>query len=124
MTRALTIVTGWLLFTGAAMAQAPAAQTITLPLAVQRGYAGVKLNLMEMAAKMAEADYAFKPGGAAEMRTFGQLFAHVANAQYGSCAAARGVANPNQGKNLEADLKTKAEFGKELIDWFGVGAGA
>jgi hypothetical protein len=118
MKRALTIVSGLLLCTGAAMAQAPAPQTITLPVAVQRGYAGVKLNLTEMATKMSEADYGFKPGSAPEMRTFGQLFAHVANAQYGTCAAARGVANPNQGKNLETELKTKAEFVKALTDSF------
>ena len=86
--------------------------------AVQRGYAGVKQNLTEMAAKMPEGDYTFKPGPAPEMRTFGQLFAHVANAQFGSCAAAKGVANPNQGKNLENELKTKAEFVKALADSF------
>ena len=118
MKRALTIVSGLLLCTGSAMAQAPAAQTITLPVAVQRGYAGVKLNLTEMATKMSEADYGFKPGAAPEMRTFGQLFAHIANAQYGTCAAAKGVANPNQGKNLETELKTKAEFVKALTDSF------
>ena len=67
---------------------------------------------------MPEADYTFKPGPAPEMRTFGQLFAHVANAQFGSCAAAKGVANPNQGKNLENELKTKAEFVKALADSF------
>ena len=118
MKRALTTVSGLLLFTASAMAQAPAPQTITLPVAVQRGYAGVKLNLTEMASKMPEADYSFKPGSAPEMRTFGQLFAHVANAQYGTCAAAKGVANPNQGKNLETELKTKAEFVKALTDSF------
>jgi hypothetical protein len=118
MTRTLTIASGLLLCAGTAMAQAPAPQTITLPVAVQRGYAGVKLNLTEMATKMSEADYGFKPGAAPEMRTFGQLFAHVANAQYGTCAAAKGVANPNQGKNLETELKTKAEFVKALTDSF------
>ena len=30
----------------------------------------------------------------------------------------RGVANPNQGKNLEQDLKSKAEFVKALADSF------
>ena len=75
MKRALTIVSGLLLSAAAAMAQAPAPQTITLSAAVQRGYNGVKQNLTEMAAKMPEADYGFKPGPAPEMRTFGQLFA-------------------------------------------------
>jgi hypothetical protein len=35
---------------------------------------------------------------------------------YGACAALKGVANPNQGKNLEELLKTKAEFVKALND--------
>ena len=34
------------------------------------------------------------------------------------CAAAKGVANPNQGKNLENELKTKAGFVKALADSF------
>ena len=66
----------------------------------------------------AEADYNFKPGPAPELRNFGQLFAHVANAQFGSCATALGQPNPNQGHNLETELKTKAEFTKALADSF------
>src|SRR4029077_11975977 len=96
----------------------PAPGPTTVAVAIQRGYAGVKQNLTQEAAKMSEADYNFKPSSMAEVRGFGQLFAHVANAQYGSCAAARGVANPNQGKNLETELKTKAEFVKALNDSF------
>lgn len=118
MTRALTTLAGLLLAGATAFAQAPAGQTITLSMAVQRGYAGVKQNLTEMAAKMPEGDYAAKPGAAPEMRTFGQLFAHVANAQFGTCAAVKGVANPNQGRNLETELKAKAEFVKALAESF------
>ena len=44
---------------------------------------------------MAEADYAFMPTPG--VRTFGQLMGHAANAQFGACAAARGVANPDRG---------------------------
>jgi uncharacterized damage-inducible protein DinB len=71
-----------------------------------------------MADKMSEADYAFKPGPAPELRNFGQLLGHLANAQFGSCAAALGQANPNQGHNLENELKTKAAFVKSLNDSF------
>ena len=67
---------------------------------------------------MAEADYGFKPGPAAELRTFGQLFAYVASSQFGSCSAALGQPNPNQGHNLEIERKTKAEFQKALADSF------
>jgi len=118
MKRALMLASGMLISITPAMAQAPAPQAITLSTAVQRGYATLKQNLTELAAKMPESDYGFKPGPAPEMRTFGQLFGHVANAQFGSCAAAKAVANPNQGKNLETELKTKAEFVKALADSF------
>jgi hypothetical protein len=118
MKRALTIVSALLLSASPVMAQAPAPQTITLTAAIQRGYANLKQNLTELAAKMPEAEVSFKPGPAPEMRTFGQLFAHVATSQFNSCAAAKAVPNPNQGKNLETELKTKAEFVKALSDSF------
>jgi hypothetical protein len=117
MKRSLILAAGLLAAAAPAFAQAPPAPT-TIAVAIQRAYAGVKGNLNQEAAKMPEADYNFKPSSMAEVRGFGQLFAHVANAQYGTCAAAKGVANPNQGKNLETDLHTKAEFVKALADSF------
>src|SRR5690349_25091432 len=108
-----------LLVGGSAAAQPPpAGQSTTLSVAIQRGYNTVKTNLTQEAEKMPEADYGFKPSSMAEVRTFGQLFAHVAQSQYGTCAAVKGVPNPNMGKNLEQDLKTKAEFVKALADSF------
>ena len=119
MTRIIQSIAGVFVAVGTALAQAPPpGQPLTLTASLNRSYNGVKLNLTEEAAKMPEADYAFKPGPAAELRTFGQLFAHVANAQFGSCAVALGQANPNQGHNLEVELKTKAEFTKALADSF------
>jgi DinB family protein len=119
MRRGGLIASAFLLLGVSALAQAPmASQTITIAVSVQRAYAAVKGNLTQAADKMPEADYGFKPSTMAEVRTFGQLFAHVANAQFGSCAAAKGVPNPNQGRNLENELKTKAEFVKALADSF------
>ena len=119
MKSALFLVAGVFVVVGSAIAQPPpAGQQLTLSASLTRGYNAVKQNLTEEAAKMAEADYGFKPGPAAELRTFGQLFGHVANAQFGSCAAALGQPNPNQGHNLETELKTKAEFQKALADSF------
>lgn len=119
MRQAVLVVAGVFLAAASAVAQPPpAGQQLTLTASLNRGYNTVKQNLTEMAAKMPDADYAFKPGPAAELRTYGQLFAHVANSQFGSCAAALGQPNPNQGKNLEQELKTKAEFQKALADSF------
>src|SRR5215203_6618250 len=84
---------------GSALAQ-PAGQPLTLLANLNRSYAGLKTNFTEMGDKMTDADYAFKPGPAPELRNFGQLLGHLANAQFGSCAAMLGQPNPNQGHNL------------------------
>ena len=78
----------------------------------------MKQNLTEEIAKMPEENFSFKPGPAPELRNFGMLFGHVANAQFGSCAAALGQPNPNQGHNLETEAATKAALTKSLADSF------
>lgn len=98
----------------AQMAQG-APQTISLSAGLQRSYEGIKRNLTEMSEKMAEADYTFMT--TKDVRTFGQLMGHAANAQFNACAAARGMANPNQGNDNEKKA-TKAEFVKALADSF------
>jgi len=122
-----SLVSAFLLAAAAAFAQPPATTTAQPPAAgqktglatsIQRGYAGIKGNLTAAADKLADADYGFKPGSMPEVRTYGQLFAHVATAQFGTCAAVKGVPNPNMGKQLEQELKTKAEFVKALADSF------
>ena len=119
MKQFLMVAAGVLLAANSAIAQPPpAGQKLGLAASLQRSYNGLKLNLTEEAAKMPEADYNFKPGPAPELRTFGMLFGHTANSQFGSCAAALGQPNPNQGHNLETELKTKAEFTKALADSF------
>lgn len=95
--------------------QAP--QTIDLATGLQRAYENIKRNLTEMAQNMADGDYSFAPTPG--VRTFGQLMGHAANAQFGSCAAARGIANPNQGNDNEKKA-AKAEFVKALADSFAV----
>jgi hypothetical protein len=119
MIRHAYFASGMLLaFAASASAQAPAAAPVTLSVSIQRAYAAIKTNLTQAADKMPDADYTFKPSTMPEVRTYGQLIAHVATAQFGTCAAVKGVPNPNQGKNLETDLKTKAEFVKALADSF------
>jgi uncharacterized damage-inducible protein DinB len=119
MKRALCLMSGMLLVAAAAVAQPPGAgQKLDLAADLARGYNSVKANLTAAADAMPEADYGFKPGPAPELRTFGRLFAHTAQVHYGYCSAFKGVANPVQGKNLEEELKTKAEFVKALADSF------
>ena len=115
-----TVLAGLLLLVaGAASAQPiPAGQKVGLAAYLKGSYVGLKSNLTASADKMPEADYNFKPGSMPEVRTFGQLFAHVAAAQFSICAAAKGAPNPNQGRDLERELKVKSEFTKALSDSF------
>ena len=115
----LVATAGLLMAATTAAAQAPAAgQQTTIATSVQRAYATIKTNLTQAAEKMAEADYAFKPSPMAEARTYGALFAHVAQSQFGTCASVKGVPNPMMGRQLETELKTKAEIVKALADSF------
>jgi uncharacterized damage-inducible protein DinB len=99
-----------------ASAQAPAGgQKTSLAAGLQRAYATVKQNLTEAADKLSDADYAWRPSP--EIRPYGGQFGHVANAQFGSCSAAKGEPNPNQGTDNEKKT-TKAEFVKALADSF------
>jgi uncharacterized damage-inducible protein DinB len=103
--------------------QAPAqgGQKISLATSLQRGYAGFKTNFTAAAEKMPDADYSFKPGTTEltpPTRTYAQVISHIAQAQFGQCSALTGQTNPMQGKNLEQELKTKADVTKALADSF------
>lgn len=55
-------------------------------------YRQVSGYILAAAEQMPEADYGFKP--APEVRSFGQLLGHAANAQFMFCAAALGESSP------------------------------
>jgi DinB family protein len=93
-------------------------QKVGIATSLQRGYQGFKNNFTQAAEKMPEADYTFKPGSTPEARTFAQVIDHITQAQFGQCAALSGKPNPMQGKQLEQELKTKAEVTKALADSF------
>jgi hypothetical protein len=121
MKRVLSIVPAVLLMASVAFSQQPPAaggQKIGLSTSLQRGYATFKTNFTAAAEKMPEADYTFKPGSTPEARTFAQVIAHIAQAQFGQCSGIKGVPNPMAGKQLEQELKTKAEVTKALADSF------
>ena len=94
----------------AASAQMGGGQPMTIGIAmgIQRGYNAVKQNILEAAEKMPEANYKFEPNP--DIRNFGELFGHIANAQFNTCALVLGKPNPNQGKDQELENKTKAEY--------------
>jgi len=92
------------------------AQTVSDPLSAgNKGiYNTVKNNLVKAAEKMPEENYAFKP--TPEVRSFGQLVGHVADAQYGFCSAALGEKNPAPG--IEKSKTTKADLVQALNSAF------
>ena len=74
---------------------APPANPITVS---EKGlYSFMSSAVIRAAEKMPEEDYSFKP--TPEVRSFGQLVGHVADANYMFCSQASGEANPM--KNVE-----------------------
>lgn len=96
----------------AQQAAPPAQNANVLSTELKQMYTGVKNNLTRMAEKMPEADYSFK--AAPEIRTFGQLIAHVADAQARTCSAVNG-----EPKAINAASKTtKADLVAALKESF------
>ncbi|HXD75446.1 MAG TPA: DinB family protein [Vicinamibacterales bacterium] len=115
MTRVVCLFSGSLLAASVAFAQPPQGPVGTAT-ALQRGYAQLKNNITASAEKMSDADYFFKP--TPDIRGYGQLWGHVADAQFGQCAGARGVPNPRQGQPSFEQLTTKAEVVKAVAESF------
>jgi uncharacterized damage-inducible protein DinB len=99
----------------AAQAAPPAGPTEPLSRVLYNGYNTQKLNLTQSAEKVSEADFAFQP--TKDVRTFGQILAHVTNSHFGYCSAAKGEPNPNKG-DFEKTALTKADIQKALADSF------
>lgn len=75
-------------------------------------HAIIRRNLVEAAAGMPAEDYAFKPAG--DIRSFGQLIGHVANANYYFCSQAKSEKSPAT-QNFESTTD-KAALVKALGD--------
>jgi len=117
MKRACLVLAGFALSSTLITAQGPPSGPTGIAAGLQRNYAFVKMLLTQAAEKMPEADYAFKP--TPDIRTYGQIFGHVANAQFGQCSEVRGIANPNAATNFEQKT-AKADVVKALADSFAV----
>lgn len=92
----------------AAAAQNPVSDSI------RSSWTGVKRNISESAEQMPEADYAFKPVDS--VRTFGEILAHVAGANYALCSAAKGEKAPFAEDHFEKSAKTRAAIIKAVAD--------
>jgi uncharacterized damage-inducible protein DinB len=70
----------------------------------------VKGYIVDSAAEMPEADYAFKP--TPEVRSFGQIIGHVADSNYMVCSIVLGKESPSKG--VEKNVTSKADLEKAL----------
>ena len=99
-----------------AAAQSPGAKasatTDAVTAVIRGGWDQAKGNIRESADQMPEADYAFKP--TESVRTFGQILAHVAGANYEFCSAAKGEKSPFGEDHFEKTATTKAAIVKAL----------
>jgi uncharacterized damage-inducible protein DinB len=77
-------------------------------------YGGIKNILLSTAEKMPEENYNFKPTD--QVRSFGQVVGHVADAQYLFCSIALGEANP--APKIEQTKTSKADLVAALKDGF------
>jgi hypothetical protein len=89
-----------------ATAQPAPGQPLTLSGALVRGLQSIQTELVEVATRMPEEHYSFRP--TPEIKPFGQLVAHLALSQYRSCAMLKGEPNPKKDDKEEAS-RTKAD---------------
>jgi uncharacterized damage-inducible protein DinB len=82
--------------------------------AMKTAWDGAKKNIKESADVMPEANYAFKPVDT--VRTFGQILAHVAGANYVFCSAAKGEKAPHAEDEFEKSATTRPAIIKALGD--------
>ncbi len=77
-------------------------------------YSLIKNDVLGSAEKMPEADYSFRP--TPEVRTYGELLAHIANAQFMMC----GIVSDGKPvrKDFEKTAKTKAEIDAAVKEGF------
>ena len=93
--------------------QAPAAPPANPITASEKGlYSFLSNAVIAAAQKMPEDNYSFKP--TPEVRSFGQLVGHVADASYFFCSLA--TAEPSPNKDIEKTKTTKADLVAALKD--------
>lgn len=91
------------------------AQDNPLSASIKAQYGLGKTVITRSAEKVPESDYGFKPTD--EVRSFGQLVGHVADAQYMFCSAAAGEKSPATG-SVEKTKTSKADLVQALKDAF------
>jgi uncharacterized damage-inducible protein DinB len=95
----------------ACAACAALAQDNPLSASAKAQYMIARGDVLKAAEKMPEANYSFKATD--DVRSFGQLVGHVANASYFFCSSAKGEKSPAKA-NIEKTMTTKAALVEAL----------
>ncbi len=94
----------------------PPPPTLDIAGSLKLQHQNIRRNLAAAAEKLPEAEYNFKPQGTApEVRTFGQMIAHLVGANYSICAAAKPETPPKHTADEKAS-QPKADLVKMLND--------
>jgi uncharacterized damage-inducible protein DinB len=115
MKRVLSLLIAFALAAVPAFAQGGAAPANPLTQGSRGAYEMVKGYITKAAEQVPENLYGFK--ATPDVRSFGQLLAHVADANYMICGAAAGEKAP--GGDIEKTKTTKADIGAGLAASFG-----
>jgi uncharacterized damage-inducible protein DinB len=81
---------------------------------MQAGAQHIRAMFTQAIEQMSDADFAFKP--TPEVRSFGQLLAHVAETNYWFCAGALGEKPP--ASNIEQTMTSRADITRTLLESF------
>jgi uncharacterized damage-inducible protein DinB len=108
----MKLLTALVMFAAAASAQGTPANPLTL--VSKNIYAMAKKDILGSVDKVPEEMWSFQP--TKDVRTFAQLFAHVADGQYEFCGVA--AEGKSVSKDIEKTAKTKAEIVPALKDAF------
>jgi len=116
--RILTIVTVLVAPLAAIAQPKPPAMDPANPISssLKGNYERVKKFITGAADQVSPADYAFKP--TPDVRSFGQLIGHVADASYMFCGAAKKEAKPPVAASIEKTVTTKDALKKALAEAF------
>jgi uncharacterized damage-inducible protein DinB len=97
-----------------ALVALPAAAQNPVSDAVRSNWNSVKKNIKESAELMPEENYGFKP--TPDVRSGGEILAHVAGASYVFCASAKNEKAPFEEGAFEGKMTTKAQIVKVTND--------
>jgi len=97
-----------------AVTAAPAAAQNPISDSLRSSWNNIKRNIAQSAELMPEENFNFKP--TPDVRSFGEILAHVAGASFESCGAAHDEKAPFQEASFEKTATTKAEIVKVTND--------